>query len=102
MDLSFRDQTAELAGKHKTKNISGLTPDSIAGKSVSNEAMSNNSSISFEEEELYDAWGTDVIVPSLLPSMESQAMCYFFRNYVLEDYSHSKGYFDYLAHIYNT
>ncbi|MCJ1403600.1 hypothetical protein MMC11_006823 [Xylographa trunciseda] len=40
--------------------------------------------------------------PTLSVPIESQAMCYFFRNYVCEDSRFSRGYFDYLPSIFSS
>ena len=40
------------------------------------------------------------IPPSLHDSLESRAICFFFKNYVWEDSQYSKSYFDYLPSIF--
>ena len=41
------------------------------------------------------------IPPSLYDSLETQAICFFFKNYVWEDSQYPKSYFEYLPSIFN-
>ncbi|MCJ1393147.1 hypothetical protein MMC18_006019 [Xylographa bjoerkii] len=55
------------------------------------------------ESDLLDIdWFAVTPPPALSIPIESQAMCYFFRNYVCEDSRFSKGFFDYLPSIFGS
>lgn len=47
-----------------------------------------------------ESWSLASIPPSLYDSLESQATCFFFKNYVWEDSQYSRSYFDYLPGIF--
>ena len=94
LQLLFRDQTPSLTNKkpHQVSPVSG---------SSSRINVSPPRTQSRAESEISDvSWPAATISPSLSESIETQATCFFFRNYVWEDSQSSKGFFDYLPRIF--
>ena len=93
LSLSFRDQSQKFSG-NRLQRVSS-EPDSM----MIDFELPRQTHAASELDLLDIDWFALTPPRALSVPIESQAMCYFFRNYVCEESRPSTGYFDYLPSI---